>query len=99
MAVSGPVSGGEGFPGEQKIQDSGALVYGASDAASGGEFVGGAAGAGDAERLLLDRAQVGGGAFVPGQKFMTTAMVETERAMPKLAADRLQRVLGGMFGD
>jgi len=41
----------------------------------------------------------GGGAFVPGQKFMTTAMVETELAMPKLAADRLRQVLGGAFGD
>ncbi|MCL2828364.1 MAG: HK97 gp10 family phage protein [Oscillospiraceae bacterium] len=41
----------------------------------------------------------GGGAFVPGQKFMTTAIVKTELVMPQLVVDRLQRVLGGVFGD
>jgi len=41
----------------------------------------------------------GGGAFVPGQKFMTTAIAETEAALPKLAAEHLETHLGRWFGD
>lgn len=38
-----------------------------------------------------------GGRFVPGQKFMTTAMIETEEVLPKLAKRQLKDWLGGVF--
>jgi len=41
----------------------------------------------------------GGGAFLPGQKFMTTAIAETEQAMPEIAAAHLLSRIGGWFGD
>jgi len=53
LAVSGAVSGGEGVQGMQKVEDGGALVYYTYDALSDGEFVGGAEGVSDFERLLL----------------------------------------------
>jgi len=39
----------------------------------------------------------GGGAFVPGQKFMTGAIVETEEAVPQMVEGRLRDVVGGVF--
>ena len=40
----------------------------------------------------------GGGAFVPGQKFMTTAIAETESELGQIAAAHLQERIGGWFG-
>jgi len=39
-----------------------------------------------------------GGRFVPGQKFMTGAMIETEEQLPKLVEHRMKAFLGGVFG-
>ena len=39
-----------------------------------------------------------GGRFVPGQKFMTTAMMETEEKLPTLVKERLKDKLGEVFG-
>ena len=39
-----------------------------------------------------------GGRFVPGQKFMTTAMIETEEQLPKMVEQRMKAFFGGVFG-
>ena len=39
-----------------------------------------------------------GGRFVPGQKFMTGAMIETEEQLPKLVERRMKAFFGGVFG-
>ena len=38
-----------------------------------------------------------GGRFVPGQRFMTAAVEETEEQMPQIVEVHLQRVLGEVF--
>jgi len=37
--------------------------------------------------------------FMEGQKFLTTAIAETEEAMPKLATEHLETKIRGWFGD
>ena len=37
--------------------------------------------------------------FMAGQKFLTTAIAETEEALPKLLGEHLEAQIGGWFGD